>query len=114
LKPVSDTVRPVPDLDQPDPGPGPSSQFFCLAFLCRDGYLIPLHKPLKSTGGGRHLDGDLKLFNECFLSHNGETTSINDEFAYLTSSSTLGVEDLLPLVRFRGKLFGIKDSSNHQ
>jgi len=61
-----------------------------------------LLEPLKSIRGGMHLGGDLKLVNEWYGSHIGATTFIDDEFAYLASNSASGVEDLLPLARFRG------------
>jgi len=61
-----------------------------------------------------HLSGDLKLPNEFYRGDIGINTSINDEFTYLTSNSAPGVEDLFSLARFKGNLFGIKDSLNHQ
>jgi len=61
-----------------------------------------------------HLGGDLKLVSKCYRRHIGATTSIDDEFAYLASNSAPGVEDLLPLARFKGSLFRMKGSLNHQ
>jgi len=72
-----------------------------------------LLKPLKSVRDGTPLGGDLKLLNECCKGDIGVTSFIDDEFAYFTSNGTTGVEDLLPLVRFKRKLFGMKGSSNH-
>jgi len=61
-----------------------------------------------------YLSDSLKLFNGRGRSHISATTSVDDEFAYLTFSSAPGVKDFLPLARFKGNLFCMKVSSNHQ
>ena len=61
-----------------------------------------------------HLGGDLNLINDCCRSHIGATTSIDDKLIVLASNGTLGVEDLLPLARFKENLFGSKSSSNYR
>jgi len=39
---------------------------------------------------------------------------VDDKLTHLASNGTPGMEDFLPLARFKGNLFGTKGSSNHQ
>ena len=82
--------------------------------LFRNGYLASLLELLKSIQSRMHLSGNLKLVNESHRSHTGATTSINNKLTHLTSNGTSNMEDLLHLTRFKGNLFGMVGSSDHQ
>jgi len=80
--------------------------------LFKNGYLVSLFEPLKTTPSGMHLGGNLKLVNERYRSHIGATTSIYNKLTHLASNGTSSVEDLLLLTKFKreplwhGGLFG--------
>ena len=82
--------------------------------LFRDGDLASLLAPLNSARSGMHFHGDLWLVNESHKSRIGATTSTDNKLTHFASNGALSVEDFLPLSRFKGKLFSMEDSSNHQ